>query len=176
MLMKFLIRGNSTGMRYRQYGVAGTAVVLAFLLSGCAGSESTVQNDPELARLERAMVNAVNRYRILKGLNPLMADERVAGQARLHSRNMAADNVPLAHDGADERTVKIGEMIQWKSISENVAFSTQREDLIDFVLDRWIESPGHLKNIEGEYNMTGIGLALSPDGRYFFTQIFVLTE
>lgn len=146
----------------------------AVLLAGCSGGLDTVQRDPALGQLEREMVDAVNRYRVSIGLNPLKANETIAEQARLHSKRMAADKVPLAHDGAEERTAKIGETIPWQSTSENVAFSTKRTDLIDFVLDRWIVSPGHRKNIEGEFNLTGIGVALSPDGRYFFTQIFVL--
>ena len=156
--------------------VLGVALVLAgaMLVAGCTSGYDTVQRDPELGRLEREMVDAVNRYRASKGLPSFEASIIITGQARIHSKRMAADEVPLAHDGAEERTEKIGEFIPWKSTSENVAYSTKRDNLIDFVLERWILSPGHLKNIEGEFNITGIGVALSPDGRYFFTQIFVL--
>lgn len=171
--MKFLIQVHNIP----SWAGAGTVVLLvlaAVLLHGCSGSNE--QRDPALAELEQQMVVAVNRYRNSIGLNSLVSKETIAVQARIHSRNMAADKVPLAHDGATERTERIGETILWATISENVAFSTQRDDLVDFVLNRWLNSPGHRKNIEGEFNLTGIGVALSPDGRYFFTQIFVLTQ
>lgn len=122
------------------------------------------------------MFRAVNRYRDSIGLNRLQWSDPAAGQARLHSRNMAAGRVPLGHSGADRRTVEIGKVIRWASISENVAYSTRRSDMISFLLDRWLESSGHRKNIEGEFDLSGIGAAVSDDGRYFFTQIFVLAE
>ena len=33
-------------------------------------------------------------------------------------------------------------------------------------------SPGHRKNIEGHFDMTGIGVTKSSDGTIFFTQMF----
>lgn len=147
-------------------------------VGGCSGSEGggASQSDPELARLEQEMFRAINRYRDSIGLNRLEWNDAVAGQARLHSRNMAAGRVPLGHGGAEERTAEIGKVIRWASVSENVAYSTRRSDMISFLLARWLESSGHRKNIEGEFNLSGIGAAVSNDGRYFFTQIFVLTE
>ncbi|MEB3337507.1 MAG: hypothetical protein VKJ46_08605 [Leptolyngbyaceae bacterium] len=37
-----------------------------------------------------------------------------------------------------------------------------------------MKSPGHLKNIKGQYNLTGIGIAKDSQGKYYFTQIFIL--
>ena len=157
-----------------RFGILVLLGCAAVLMFGCSGGNQ--QRDPELAELEQHMVQAVNRYRNSIGLNSLARNETIAEQARIHSRNMAADKVPLAHDGAAERTERIGETIAWETVSENVAFSTERDDLVDFVLHRWLDSPGHRKNIEGKFNLTGIGVALSSDGRYFFTQIFVRTQ
>jgi uncharacterized protein YkwD len=54
--------------------------------------------------------------------------------------------------------------------AENVAYGniTAKE-----VVDNWLKSPGHRRNIEGKYTITGIGVAKSSDGTIFFTQIFV---
>lgn len=145
-------------------------------LEGCSGGESAAQNNPELARLEQEMFRAINRYRDSIGLHQLQWSEVAAEQGRLHSRRMAAGDVPLGHEGAEERTEIIGKKITWTSISENVAFSTKRSDMIPFLVDRWLASPGHRRNIEGDFDLTGIGAALSPDGRYFFTQIFLSEE
>ena len=35
-------------------------------------------------------------------------------------------------------------------------------------------SPGHRKNMEGQFNLTGIGCARGKDGVFYFTQLFGL--
>lgn len=174
--MTFSIRTTITDIRGGLRAglvLAGCAVAI---LAGCSGARDTAQNDPELARIERDMFDAVNRFRVSQGLRSLAWSETIAGQARLHSRDMASDRIPLDHTGAEGRSETIAETIPWTSISENVAFSDRLEGLVPFVRDRWLESPGHRTNIVGNFNLTGIGVAKSEDGRYFFTQIFVLTD
>lgn len=151
-------------------------ILTAAGVAGCSGGNGASQQSPELARLEQEMFRTVNRHRASLRLNALEWNETMAEQARLHSREMAADRIPLGHSGAEERTEAIGREVRWISISENVAFSTRRPDMISFLFNRWLASSGHRTNIEGEFNLTGIGAAVSRDGRYFFTQIFVLGE
>lgn len=149
---------------------------LSTLLS-CGGDNGIVrQEDPALARFERGMFDAVNRYRDSAGLGTMAWNETVASIARKHSKDMAEGKFGLGHTGANQRTIKVGETIPWKSISENVAYSTERADIINFLLDRWLASSGHRVNIEGHYDLTGVGVAESEDGKIFFTQIFVLKE
>ena len=40
----------------------------------------------------------------------------------------------------------------------------------------WINSPGHHKNIVGDFNLTGIGIAKNNEGKYYFNQIFIKTR
>jgi uncharacterized protein YkwD len=40
------------------------------------------------------------------------------------------------------------------------------------VVNGWLKSPGHKKNIEGNFVLTGIGYARSKKGDIYFTQIF----
>jgi len=39
-------------------------------------------------------------------------------------------------------------------------------------VDGWLNSPGHKKNIEGNFTLTGIGYARDHKGNIYFTQIF----
>jgi uncharacterized protein YkwD len=41
------------------------------------------------------------------------------------------------------------------------------------VVDGWLHSPGHRRNIESDFRLTGIGLATAGNGMIYFTQIFV---
>jgi len=40
------------------------------------------------------------------------------------------------------------------------------------VVDGWLHSPGHKRNIEGDFIFTGIGHARDKKGDIYFTQIF----
>lgn len=37
----------------------------------------------------------------------------------------------------------------------------------------WIKSTGHRQNMEGNFNLTGIGVATNAKGQYYFTQMFI---
>jgi uncharacterized protein YkwD len=37
----------------------------------------------------------------------------------------------------------------------------------------WLNSPGHLKNIQGDFDLTGIGVVKTAQNRYYFTQLFI---
>ncbi len=164
-------------MNRRQTGLYLFPILIAALFPACGGENGTVrQEDRALGQYERAMFDAVNRYRDSVGLRRMKWDEEIAGIARSHSRNMAEGDYSLGHTGAHERTILVAESIPWQSISENVAYSTERTDIIGFLLGRWLESAGHRTNIRGDYDLTGIGTAESEDGKIFFTQIFVLRE
>ena len=44
------------------------------------------------------------------------------------------------------------------------------------VVKMWLNSQGHRENIEGDYNMTGIGISKSADGTPYFTEIFIRAQ
>jgi uncharacterized protein YkwD len=41
------------------------------------------------------------------------------------------------------------------------------------VVEGWLHSPEPLKNIKGDFELTGIGVAKKEKGRYYFTQILL---
>ncbi len=44
----------------------------------------------------------------------------------------------------------------------------------DAALKKWLGSEVHRKKIEGEYDLSGVGVAVSEDGTWYLTQLFVL--
>ena len=52
------------------------------------------------------------------------------------------------------------------------SFPTRRSSDLNAV-DGWIKSDGHRKNIESQFNLTGIAIAKNAKGEYYFTQLFV---
>ena len=124
--------------------------------------------------LEKSIFEKINQYRVSKKLPKLKLDSKISKQARIHSQNMAKHRVPFSHNGFAKRVDGIS--IRYKSASENVAFNFGYEDPVAEAMRGWIESPGHLKNIKGKYNLTGIGVAVNSEDEYFLTQIFIRSK
>jgi len=112
----------------------------------------------------------VNQDRKSKGLKPLELNKVESSLAERHSRDMASGKVPFGHDGLQDRAKSIRRQLgAITSVGENVASGpmTAKE-----VVDGWLHSPGHKRNIEGDFTLTGIGYANGKNGMIYFTQIF----
>lgn len=127
---------------------------------------------PVLTRLELETYKLVNKYRQSRNLPPLEIDPAISATARAHSEKMAA-NRHMTHDGFHERTESISQTIVYRKAAENLAYNMGygQPDLV--AVQGWIESPGHQKNMTGQYDLTGIGISQNAKGEYYFTQIFI---
>ena len=121
--------------------------------------------------LEKAVNQQINQYRASKKLPPLSIDPRISQIARIHSENMANGKVSFSHDGFEGRAEAI--TIPYKSVAENLAYNLGYSDPVRNAVEGWIKSDGHRKNMEGQFNVTGIGVAKNAKGEYYFTQLFV---
>jgi uncharacterized protein YkwD len=123
-----------------------------------------------LSTIDSEILEHVNRYRQTKGLKALVMETAISEEATNHSRNMANRRTAFGHDGFEGRVKKIAQKLGGlKASAENVAYG--QLDAKE-VVSNWLKSPGHRKNIEGKYTMTGIGVVKANDGTLFFTQIF----
>ena len=85
---------------------------------------------------------------------------------------MSENRVPFGHDGFDDR-VKQFPFRGHHGSAENVAYNNGHSDTAKVTVDGWIKSPGHRRNLLGNYNYMGIGVYLS-NGTYYYTQMFAL--
>ena len=106
-------------------------------------------------------------------MKPLQLDPFLSRIAAGHSRNMAEGKVEFGHQGFEERAKTIQEKVKFSAIAENVGISMGKSDPEDAVVKGWTKSPGHLKNIRGDFERTGIGSAKGKSGKIFYTQIFL---
>ena len=128
------------------------------------------------ADLERYVHTLVNEYRTAHGLTPLTFSPDIAAIARQHSWDMATGRVGVGHGGADRRGAKISQSLPSQGFAENVAYNTRSGAAAgQTAVSGWIQSPGHRRNMEGAFDLTGIGIAHGPRGISFFTQLFVKT-
>ncbi|MCX7596161.1 MAG: CAP domain-containing protein [Fischerella sp.] len=124
--------------------------------------------------LEKSVFTQINRYRISQGLPKLTLNSNITKQARIHSKNMANGKVPFSHQGFKQRVNAIS--LRYKSAAENVAFNQGFSDPATEAFTSWINSPDHLINIKGNYNLTGIGVATNSKGEVYLTQIFLRNQ
>lgn len=123
--------------------------------------------------LEKSIYQQVNDYRKSLNLPPLILDDRISEQAKLHSQAMASGKVPFSHQGFEDRVNAIAKSISYRSAAENVAFNEGYNDPATQAVKGWLNSPGHRQNIEGDFDLTGVAVVKNAEGRYYFTQIFI---
>jgi uncharacterized protein YkwD len=141
--------------------------------------ENPVYNDNRInssagttgTRFDRDILYYINRYRASLGKQPLQWNDAIYAQAERHSANMATRRTAFGHTGFSERVAAIRSQLGFIPASaENVAYGQQSAQE---VVNGWINSSGHRKNIEGDYNLTAVGTATARDGSIYFTQIFI---
>ena len=159
------------------------AIFGASILFACAPptkySKSTSPHhakDRSHYRLEHELWQRSNRARSQKSLMALARDPELDAVARSHSLEMARHAYLSHHNRAGlnplERTQKRG-VSGFYMLSENIGVTNEFPPT-EHIVQGWLHSPVHRKNLlEGAYTTTGIGVAQSPDGRIYFTQLYV---
>lgn len=139
-----------------------------------AHAQSTTKPITKESTIEQSILAEVNIYRKKYHLSPLTMNSSISKQAKNHSNEMATHKVPFGHQHFFKRVAILRKEIKdTGAISENVAYNYK--DAHD-VVKNWMLSPGHKKNILGNYTLTGVGIARDRQGKIHFTQMFVKIE
>lgn len=138
-------------------------------------SEKSSEKNEELTDLVQQIYRGVNEYRESLDLPPLSLNAHINQQAQIHSQNMAQQIVEFSHQGFHTRVDALASdgQIVYSHAAENVAFNQGYDQPAQIAIAEWIESEGHHKNMVGDFNLTGIGVAKNRAGEYYFTQIFI---
>jgi uncharacterized protein YkwD len=157
-----------------------TTLLLAFLLlthfTSCAQTKDlhtrlTNYNKVNMSTLNVDILKLINQHRRSIGLGDLQMLDIVNTEAQQHSVDMVKGRTPFGHEGFEGRVADIRKETGFiKGAAENVAYG---QLTAEEVVDGWLHSPGHKKNIEGDFNFTGIGTVQREDGVIYFTQIFI---
>jgi uncharacterized protein YkwD len=169
------IRNLSITSRFILYIIGSFLLLVA--LPSCAQrntNASSVSYDisADFTSLQNDILKLVNKHRTAIGLNALQLNDDATTEATKHSSDMAKGRMSFGHDGYDERMQHLNQKLgALHATGENVAYGKINAGQ---VMDMWLHSPGHKKNIEGNFSMIGIGIAKSRNGYLYFTQIFLL--
>jgi uncharacterized protein YkwD len=152
-----------------------TVALVCITLLGCTTSHKATSQEgtvTEVLQLEQEVHQLINRYRISKNLSPLIAHEIITRQARMHSRDMATKRIPVSHSGFNQRVDIISRSLPFREAAENVGYNRGYAHCGQRVIQDWLTSTMHRKNIEGDYHLTGIGVVMDSEGTCYITQIF----
>ena len=164
-----------------------------YLLLGiivCCSKETLKEEDNVSSELNKDIAIQVlkntNVLRKEKGLTELSQNEEMDKLATYHSENMVSegffDHVDTQGNSPSSRADLFG--YKWSTIGENIAKipwfenviscgDTRSKDAIaQCVVDGWKNSPGHYRNIIGDYTELGVGVVFSQDSMVYFTQVF----
>lgn len=131
----------------------------------------STDSPPSTAAISREILFYVNEFRRSKGLPALLGNSFISSVALGHSRDMLTGKSPFGHDGLRQRIDRISTRLgKLHVVAENVASGPMGAKE---VVDGWLHSPGHRRNIMGDFKLTGIGVAEAANGMIYFTQIFV---
>ena len=128
--------------------------------------------------LEREVFALINIERRKHRLADLAWNERLAELARLHSQNMAREKF-FSHRGSDgsmvdDRADRIG-LGSWRAIGENIAYMRGYDNPAELAVEKWLESTAHRKNLLGaNWKESAVGVAITADGTYYFTEVFLV--
>ena len=151
-----------------------------FSRSSAASAFRSESSAAALMAMEQDAFQLINFERGLAGLPVLKWNEKIAKVARLHSQNMVAYNF-FSHKGADglmvdDRADALG-LGEWLAIGENIAFMKGYQNPSAVAVEKWLLSASHRNNLmNAQWTDSAVGVAITDDGKVYFTQVFLLRK
>lgn len=126
---------------------------------------------------ERELFELINQERSKKGLGELVWDASLSRLARDYSEKMARENFFSHYDRSGEAVdgrAKAMRIKNWSKIGENLFFCEGYDNPNMTAVRGWMKSPSHRDNIlDPDFNVSGIGIAVSDSGKIYVTQVFI---
>lgn len=146
-------------------------ITLSLSCSSDDEQEETTMTNPDVTdqtSLADQILVLINAHRQSEGLEILDKNDTATQLAIDHSNYMITQQ-NISHDNFDDRAAVLRDQENALGWAENVASGYTTAES---VVNGWLESSGHRRNIEGNYTKTGIAAIKSGNGRYYYTQLF----
>jgi len=141
-------------------------------LGGNSGGNHRIVTVPGLSELGSRLFAASNAYRVRSGKGSLSRKGDLDRLAQQHSESMACRG-KLDHAGASSRTDEIAVRHGVREKAENVMrWHLKAGRSPQSMLQQWIDSPAHRRNLLGPYAISGLGIAQDEHGNIWVTQIY----
>jgi hypothetical protein len=143
--------------------LAVLVVVLGLLAPGAPVAADTSSD-------EAWFVSQINQLRASRGLNPLVADAELTGQARRWAQVMADDD-QLKHAS----DLSVGINTGWDVLGENVGVhNLSSAGNLQELFQAFVSSPSHLQNlVDPRFEHVGVGVVHDTSGRIWTAHRFM---
>ena len=146
-------------------------VIIIIISTSCSNESMDIQQEDN-ASSSQSIVNQifklVNEHRIDLDKKALKLNSFANTLAKEHTLYMI-DEKKISHDNFDERFEKLSSTEKAFKLGENVASG---QETAQSVMNSWLNSNGHRKNIEGDFTHIGISAIKNKSGIYYYTQLF----
>lgn len=164
-------------LQFRWHCSVLVTLLLAALSGPAVAAQPRAAAEAGTAAAELHVAEKINRIRADRGLAPLRVNGKLRTAARRQSADLAANNF-LAHVDSQGNDLQVrlarAGATEWSTIGENVGQSMGYRNNSDVIIEGWMKSPHHRDNIlSADYDSTGIGAAVAPDGTLYLTQVFM---
>lgn len=124
--------------------------------------------NPVVLSITDEILKLVNEHRTSIDKSTMERSSLADELAEDHTRYMIEIS-DLNHDNLNDRGQQLVREVGARSWAENVAVGQQSAKQ---VMDSWLNSLGHKRNIEGDYTHIGIAAIKNDNGSYYYTQLF----
>ncbi len=114
------------------------------------------------------LYNLVNEYRMANGKRPLIKNDILSKVAKERAMELSKKYSHVRPDGTKCFTLFRAKGYDYEKAAENIAYGQMTAD---YVMQSWLNSEGHLINMLGDYDETGIGV-YSVNGTYYWCEDF----
>lgn len=163
----------------------GLGAGIALLLASCASDLDTTtvpmsQSSSSGTSNQVDQLHAsINQYRKSVGKAPLRRHSGLDRLAQKHCEFMAKNrgkftlgSENISHYGFEDRALYAQRAYSMQNVAENVAGGKIHGNVSATLVKSWVESKKHIFNINGNWDVTGLGVYKAPDGMVYATQVF----
>lgn len=144
-------------------------LILASVSCSKDDAEEEAMEQSQMLSITEEILQLVNSHRESLGYNLLEFNDLANTLAYEHTEYMI-NQKDISHDAFDDRANQLFDEENAVGVGENVAYGQQSAQA---VMQAWLDSPGHKKNIEGDFTHIGIAAVKNSNGVYYYTQLFL---
>lgn len=150
-------------------------------MSAASAGSSNAPSPASKSRLVKELDASIDAYRRSIGKSPIPRHRGLDRLAQEHCEFMARNKGKftlgseiISHYGFEERAFLAEQRFGMASLAENVAGGVIHGDVSNKLVNAWKNSSDHNYNMKQDWNATGIGVHVAPDGTVYATQLFGL--
>ena len=145
------------------------AVVFLFMAVSCKKDDDGGFH--QISAIETQIHNRINDFRESQGLNRLVLQPIMFGEARIHSDRMANGTIPVGGEGIDERFTAIKDKIGGTAQGWVVLKSPYAN--ADTIVKYMTSDTSTVKIITQTYTQSGVGVSYDDKGDAYVTHLFL---